>query len=44
MYAGYEPNFCDTEAEQGSHYYYLICAVDFSGNASEGIVVDAVIL
>ncbi len=41
-YGGFEPNFCDITGTVGVHYYYRVFAVDFSGNYSEGMVLDQV--
>lgn len=42
VYQGFEPNYCDTTAVSGTHYYYLIQAVDFAGNFSPGVFLDQV--
>lgn len=40
VYRSHIPNFVDVSGTTGTHYYYLIQSVDYSGNYSPGVVVD----
>lgn len=42
VYDSYIPNYLDKDGTPGAHYYYRVMTVDFSGNFSDGIVVDQV--
>lgn len=42
VYRSYIPNYVDESGTSGTHYYYLIQTVDFSGNYSPGIILDQV--
>lgn len=40
VYEGYEPNYVDATGVSGTHYYYAVYALDYSGNASSGVVLE----
>jgi len=42
VYRSHIPNYIDLTGTSGTHYFYLIQTVDFSGNYSEGVVLDQV--
>lgn len=42
VYRGHIPNYVDVSGISGTHYYYLIQTVDYSGNYSSGVVLDQV--
>lgn len=42
VYNSYTPNYVDSDGSSGTHYYYRIFTVDYSGNYSTGVVLDQV--
>lgn len=42
VYRSYKPNYIDLTGNSGTHYYYLIQTVDYSGNYSSGVVLDQI--
>ena len=42
VYEGYEPAHPDLTGTSGVEYYYLVQTVDYSGNASSGVVLSKV--
>lgn len=42
VYRGYVPNYVDLTGTSGIHYFYLIQTVDYSGNYSDGVILDQV--